>query len=495
MKLSCRASSFLDITEGAAVLFCYQSSQIENELLEKIDILSGGAVREMFASGEFDGSAGKEVVLHRIPEMAAGRIILAGVGTRDSSDADALRKAAGQIGKLALSQKLKSVALYHDGVKTEESVQALAEGFILGSYRYLDFKTENNKDDGIHSLTLVVPLRGRLQQAEKGMTRAKATTGAVISSRNLSNRPGNDLYPEVFAKHIQKLAKANGVDCRVLGPAEIRKEKMGCLEGVGQGSVHPPRFVILKYSGKGSGQPVVLVGKGITFDSGGISIKPAQDMWEMKGDMTGAAIVVSVMMAAAQLKAKVNLVGLVPLAENMPSGDAIRPGDVLTSRRGLTVEIISTDAEGRLIMADALDYADTFKPQAVIDIATLTGAALYILGFSGAPFVGINPELNDQLRASSVRTGEKIWEMPLWPEYAELIKSSIADLKNSGGRPAGTLTAASFLRRFIKDWPWAHVDIAYCDLEPSGLPYIPKGPTGFGVRLLLDLILNWKKVS
>jgi len=183
-----------------------------------------------------------------------------------------------------------------------------------------------------------------------------------------------------------------------------------------------------------------------------------------------------------------------PLAENMPSGGASRPGDIITSRAGQTIEIISTDAEGRLILADALDYADTFNPQAVIDIATLTGAALYILGYAGAPFVGTNQKLNDGLRAAAERTGEKIWELPLWNEFAEQMKSPVADLKNSGGKPSGTLAASSFLKKFVKDWPWAHIDIAYCDVEPSGKPYVPKGPTGFGIRLLVDLLCHWKKL-
>jgi leucyl aminopeptidase len=239
---------------------------------------------------------------------------------------------------------------------------------------------------------------------------------------------------------------------------------------------------------------VVLIGKGITFDAGGISLKPGLLMDEMKGDMTGAAVVMMVLTAAARLNAKVNLAALIPMAENLPSGGATRPGDIITSRAGHTIEIINTDAEGRLILADALDYANTLDPQAVIDVATLTGAALYILGYAGAPFAGNNQILNDNLRAASERSGEKIWELPLWEEFADLMKSSIADIKNSAGKTAGTLAAASFLKKFTGDWPWAHIDIAYCDLEPKGRPYVPKGPTGFSVRLLIDLISNWKKV-
>ncbi|MEA3296373.1 MAG: M17 family metallopeptidase, partial [candidate division Zixibacteria bacterium] len=230
------------------------------------------------------------------------------------------------------------------------------------------------------------------------------------------------------------------------------------------------------------------------FDSGGLSLKKADTMPEMKGDMTGAAIVLCTIVAAARLKLPVNLVGLMPLAENMPSSKATRPGDIISTRKGLTVEIINTDAEGRLILADALDYANEFKPQAVIDIATLTGGALYVLGYSGAPILGNNSKLMDRIRTASESTAERVWEMPIWDDFRKAMKSDIADLVNSGGKAAATMTAAAFLENFIGDWPWAHIDIAYVDIEPKGRPYIPKGNTGIGLRLLLELLSNWKKL-
>lgn len=493
MKISCHVSGFLEIADKAVILFCVKSNGIKNELLKKIDLLSGGALRDMYESGEFDGSAGSEVVLHRLPESAAGRIILVGLGEIRRGEYDLFRRAAGRAGALALKYKLESVSLYYDGADVKEIAQALVEGFVLGSYRYLDYKTDEKvKKNAVKSLALVIPHKAQKRAAETGIAKAEITTWAVTLCRDLTGMPGNDLYPETFVRQAQKASKGAGINCRVLGPAEIKKEKMGALEAVAKGSHRPPQFLIMEYKGKPGGKPIVLIGKGITFDTGGISLKPAVDMGEMKGDMMGAAVVLSVIGAAARLKAKANLTVLIPLAENMPSGHAARPGDIITSRAGHTIEIISTDAEGRLILADALDFADSFKPQAVIDIATLTGAAIYVLGYSGAPFVGTSKRLNDKLRTASANTGEKIWELPLWPEFADLMKSSIADLKNSGGKPAGTLTAASFLRKFVKNWPWLHIDIAYCDMEKRGQPYIPEGPTGYGVRLLLDLILNWK---
>ena len=234
----------------------------------------------------------------------------------------------------------------------------------------------------------------------------------------------------------------------------------------------------------------MLVGKGVTFDSGGISLKPGQDMHEMKGDMTGSAVVIAAMITAARLKLKINLVALTPLTENMPSGHATRPGDIVVSRQGKTIEIINTDAEGRLILADALDYANKFKPQAVIDVATLTGAALYVLGYAGAPIMGNNTKLLDRISAAADVTAEKVWAMPIWDEHRDQMKSGIADLVNSGGRAAGTIAAGAFLENFIGDWPWAHIDIAYVDIEHGGKAYIPKGATGIGLRLLTEVLVG-----
>jgi leucyl aminopeptidase len=496
MKVSSYASDFLDIADAAAVLFCSKAKKPTGEILEKIDLLTDGAVSEMFRTGEFDGSSGSEVMLHRVPETAAGRVILVGLGEENEIDLDSYRQAAGRVGKLALSHHLKSVGMYYDGPDLGNMAAALTEGIILGSYQFLRYKTNEKATAGtLASASVVVSKPARVRSAEKGIAQAQIITDAAIMARDLAAIPGNDLYPEEFARFARKVARQYGLQCTVLGPAEIHKERMGALEAVGRGSARPPQFVIVRHNGKPAAKPVVLIGKGITFDSGGISLKPSADMDQMKWDMSGAADVLATVVAAARLKAKVNLIGLLPLAENMPSSKASRPGDIIVSRSGLTVEIISTDAEGRLILADALDYADKFKPQAVIDIATLTGAALYILGYAGAPFVGTHPGLNDGLRAAAARTGERIWELPLWKDFVEQMKSPLADLKNSGGRAAGTLAAASFLRKFVKEWPWAHIDIAYCALEISGKPYVPKGTTGFGVRLLVDLIRHWKSLT
>jgi leucyl aminopeptidase len=330
---------------------------------------------------------------------------------------------------------------------------------------------------------------------EKAVSRGTVIGEGQMLVRKLASTPSNDLTPTLYAEKAKELAKQYGFECRVLDEAAIKREKMGAFLAVTRGSEEPPRFIILTYKGGPENQkPIVLVGKGITFDSGGISLKPGLNMHEMKQDMAGSAVVVGTVVTAARLGINRNIIGLVPTCENMPSGHATRPGDIVRSRKGKTVEIINTDAEGRLILADALDYAGKFDPQAVIDIATLTGAALYILGYAGAPILGNNESLLDRIREASASTAERVWPLPIWDDQREQMKSEIADLVNSGGRPAGTAAAAAFLENFIGEWPWAHIDIASVDLEPKGKPYIPKGASGFGVRLLTELLSNWKKL-
>ncbi len=495
MKYTAYNSSFFDITEQAAVVFCEGDSGRKTELLEQLDVLTDGKIDGMFDSGEFTGEADSAIMIHNIPELSAERVILAGIGEAGSDpDLDAYRRAAGVVAQIAAKHKLASVAFFYNGKAVADVSQAIVEGMALGSYKFTVYKSNQNaKSDALNAVAVVTPNRSARRQAQNGLERGEITAWAAITARDLGSTPANDLYPESYAKEAQKLAKESGVKCTVFGLNEIKKEKMAAIEAVGRGSERPPRFVILEYKGKGKGAPIVLVGKGITFDTGGLSLKPAAGMIEMKNDMLGSAVVLATICACAKLKVKQNIVGLMPLAENMPSGRATRPSDIIGSRAGLTIEVINTDAEGRLVLADALDYADTFKPQAVIDIATLTGAAIYILGYSGAPFTATNDTLAEGLSRSADTTGEKVWRLPLWPEFADLMKSPVADIKNSAGKTAGTLAAASFLKAFTKDWPWMHIDIAYCDMEPSGKPYVPKGVTGFGARLLIDVLRNWKR--
>jgi len=494
MKITSAVEKLGNMKTPALVKFCYQRDYRRDPALRELDRSVNGALDRIFRAGEFSGKLNQTAVLY--PAHGPERLILAGVGPKKDATDDRFRQAAGTLSVLTAAKKSVEVAFLLDGDEDRRTVQAVIEGFMLGSFRIGEYKSEIDDNRSLtETLLFYTGTATHTRKIEPALERGRVISEGVLLARRLASDPANSLTPEKFAKKAVELAKEFAFDCRVLNEKQIRTERMGALLSVAQGSQQPPRFVILEYSGGRPGtRPVVLVGKGITFDSGGLSLKSAANMIEMKGDMTGGAIVLATLATAARLNLKQNLVGLIPLAENMPSGTATRPGDIVTSRKGKTIEIINTDAEGRLILADALDYANEFKPRAVIDIATLTGASLYILGYEAAPILGNNERLLGQIAEASERTAEKVWRLPLWDAYRKAMKSSIADLKNSGGRAAGTITAAAFLENFIGDWPWGHIDIAYVDVEPEGRPYIPKGATGIGLRLLIELLQHWKKV-
>jgi leucyl aminopeptidase len=300
--------------------------------------------------------------------------------------------------------------------------------------------------------------------------------------------PGNVATPTFIANQARELAQRHGFGITILDKAAIVQEKMGALLSVAQGSAEEPRFIALEYKGSDA-KPVVLVGKGVTFDTGGISIKPAQNMEDMKYDMSGAAAVLGTFEALGRLKPKVHVVGLIPSTENMPSGTAVKPGDVVTSHLGKTIEVINTDAEGRLILCDALSYARRYQPAAVVDIATLTGAIVVALGHTAAGVMGDDEKLIEELRTAGEKAGERIWPLPMWEDYRDLMKSDIADVKNSGGRPAGSISAGWFLKEFVEGFPWAHLDIAGTAYTEREEPGRVKGPTGMGVRLFAEFVL------
>ncbi|MGB9594165.1 MAG: leucyl aminopeptidase, partial [Anaerolineae bacterium] len=331
------------------------------------------------------------------------------------------------------------------------------------------------------------------QQAKEGAAAGVQIAEAVNWARDLVNQPANYATPSILADEARRMAKTYGLKFQALGPAEMRTLGMGALLGVAQGSAQEPRFIILEHNGRSDDpSPIVLIGKGLTFDSGGISIKPSEGMEKMKGDMAGAAAVFGAMRAVAALKIPRRVIGLVPATENLPSGTAYKPGDVLKAITGKTIEVISTDAEGRLILADALGYAQRYQPVGVVDLATLTGSCVVALGTFVAGLFANDDALAARIEAASKATNEKVWRMPMWDEYAEQIKSDVADVKNTGGRPAGSITAAKFLEKFAENMPWAHLDIAGPAAAEKDGPYQPKGGTGFGVRLLVQMLRDWK---
>lgn len=495
MKISTKQADFSKLNISSMIKFCGEGAFSKDSLLRQLNRVSNGLIKKIYADGEFEGKLNQTVVLHNVPSVKAKRIILVGVGgSKDNTCNDNFRQAAGTVAVLVAVEKADTVGFYVEPSTDEDRVASIIEGYLLGRFKTEEYKTDVVKSP-TKSVQFVVDSKSSMGTARRGMTKGRINAEGVILARRLAFDPANILTPRKFASVAKNLAKKHNLKCRVMDEKKIRDERMGALLGVAQGSSEPPRFLVLEHHGGKSSRPVVLVGKGVTFDSGGISLKPVLNMHEMKGDMQGGAIVLATMVCIARLKLPLNVVALIPLAENMPSAKALKPGDVIKSRQGKTIEIISTDAEGRLILADALDYANKFKPQAVIDIATLTGAALYILGYTAAPIMGNDKRLLDAVRTASETTAEKVWELPIWDEYRRLLKSPIADLKNSGGKPAATITAGAFLENFIGNWPWVHIDIAYVDLEKEGAPYTPKGASGFGLRLLVQLLSDWKNIK
>jgi len=344
----------------------------------------------------------------------------------------------------------------------------------------------------VEELTLVEFDESKLPEVQEGARVGQIVAEAVCLARDLSNRPANLATPTHLAETAQRLAQDLGLRCQVLERADMEALGMGALVGVARGAEEPPKFIILEYGADRPNLPtIVLAGKGITFDAGGISLKPADKMEEMKHDMSGAAAVLATLQAVARLALPLHVVGLVPATENLPSGRAFKPGDVLKALSGTTIEVISTDAEGRLVLADALAYARRFNPAAVIDVATLTGACVVALGHVASGLMGTSETLMARIKAAAQHTGEKVWELPLWEEYAELIKSDVADVKNVGGRPGGAIIGGMFLKRFAEGYPWAHLDIAGTAYTDKVGPYTAKGATGVGVRLLVRLLQDW----
>jgi leucyl aminopeptidase len=421
--------------------------------------------------------------------FAADAVLLVGVGERDGFDVTAMRRAlaraASSLGRFGHAATTFPLAL--GGDRPAEAIQAAAEGLALGDYRFGRYKT-NDEHPRLKRITVVAD--GDAKAGREAVRRAEVVSEAVTWARDLVNTPAGDLSPAQLAREAQKMAKAEGLTCRVLTEAELKKRGFGGLIGVGQGSVNPPRLIELEYKGGGGARPIALTGKGIAFDSGGLSIKDAKGMETMKIDMGGAASILATMQAIARLKPKVNVVAAIPSAENMPSGSAQKPGDVIRHYGGTTSEVLNTDAEGRLILADALALLAEKHPACIVDTATLTGACMIALGNDIAGAMGNDDALVQELVDAGRATGEPIWPLPLYRDYRRLIESTVADVKNIGERWGGAITAALFLAEFVGDVPWVHLDIAGPAYSEKGHDLGPKGATGFPVRALVRFVLD-----
>ena len=460
-----------------------------------VDKALGGQISAAIELGDFNGSAGETLLLYGGDKITAPRVLVVGLGDKGDFNTESARSAAGTaIGALnRLGVRSAATILHGAGagnLPVETAAQAVAEASLLAAYRFDGYRSQL-RPHPLERLTVVEFDRSKLAAARRGIRRGIAIAAATSLARDLINHPGSAATPAYLARTARRIAKAHDLRCKVLDEKGIKKLGMGALLAVGQGSANKPRFIALEH-GPPRGAPLVFVGKGITFDSGGLSLKSVEGIRGMKADMSGAAAVFGALQAVAAIGLKRRVVGLVAAAENMPSATAFRPDDVLRTLSGKTIEILSTDAEGRLVLADALTYAARYKPAAVVDLATLTGACVTALGHHAAGLFANDDDLAAQLLAAGQHTGEKLWRLPLWPEYRAQIDSDIADMKNSGGRPGGAATAAALLREFT-DYPWAHLDIAGTARTATGQPYVPRGSVGFGVRLLTQLALDWSK--
>ena len=480
---------------GVAVLFAAEDLKLA-PLAESLDAQSGGLLRRAAAAADFKGKAGSTLDLIAPAGLDLDRIVVFGIGKADANEpADWLKRGGAVMAKLSALQLDAATILIEDPAGTEVDAAAAAADFAVGmklrAYDFDRYKTKKDDNGKPKSLKLALGL-DKAGKARAAFKAADGVADGVLLARDLVNEPANILGPEEFADRAKELEKL-GVEVTVLGEKEMKKLKMNALLGVAQGSARPPRLVVMHWNGqKGKNAPVCFVGKGVCFDSGGISLKPGAGMEDMKGDMGGAAAVIGTIHALAARKAKVDAVGVIGLVENMPDGKAQRPGDIVTAADGQTIEIINTDAEGRLVLCDALWYAQQkLKPRLIVDLATLTGAIMVALGHHHAGLFANNDALSDAITAAGKATGEWVWRLPLGKDYDKLIDSKFADMKNTGGRWAGSITAAQFLKRFVADdVPWAHIDVAGTAMNSPKTDLSQTWASGFGVRLLDRLVAD-----
>jgi len=454
--------------------------------------VSDASLERAIAAGDYKGKKDETLLVYGSGK--AERVMLVGIGKATEVTRSSIRRGAAVAAKRArtLGTKTFTIAVAKEvraSLGIAEIVQVAIEGAAQGGWQFTELKKqpEDPKPD-LESVDIAIDKSDK-EAAEAGRRIGDAVAAGYLFTRNLQMQPGNVCTPTFLGEQARKLATTYKLGVTILDLAQIKKEGMGALLAVAQGSAEEPRFIVLEYQG-GTGAPVVLIGKGVTFDSGGISIKPAANMEDMKFDKSGATAVLGAFEVLGRLKPKINVVGLIPATENLPSGTAIKPGDVIKSHLGKTIEIINTDAEGRLILCDALSYARRFKPAAAIDAATLTGAVVIALGHHAIGMMGNDEALLAEVRDAGERSGERCWPLPLWDDYRELLKSDVADVKNSGGRAAGTIAGAWFLREFVDSFPWVHLDIAgTAYLEGEGASHA-KGPTAIGVRLFTEFLLK-----
>lgn len=493
MKVSGSAKSPDKIDAQALAVAVFKDEKPNSGLLNTLDQAVGGMIAEALKSEEFAGKEG-ETAYFQVSgkELKARRVLLIGCGDPETYKAAKISQMAGSAIRFLRSKSVKTIGIIPRAEGDAARIaQAVVVGATMGLFEPDKYRTKDKEEREIDAVTVVV--EGADEKAlNRGAERGRIIGESINFTRDLANEPGAYMTPTIMADRAKKVAKEFGLSVDILDQKQMEKLGMGSLLGVARGSDEPPKLIILKYqpprSRSNKDGLLALVGKGITFDSGGISLKPGENMELMKYDMSGAATVMGTMRAIAQLKPSIPVLGVAPCSENLPSGKATKPGDVLKAMTGKTIEVINTDAEGRLVLADAIAYARKLGATKIIDMATLTGAVSIALGDVNTAILGTDQELIDQFIAAGKEVGERFWQLPLDEEYTKQIKSDIADIKNVGGKKAGTITAAAFLKEFAEDTPWAHLDIAGTAWGDPATPYRSKGPTGVAVRTLIEFI-------
>ena len=490
MEFSIKSGGPERIRSGCIIIGVFEPRKL-SAAGASLDRASRGQLTAALKRGDMEGKAGTTLMLHQVPRVSAARVLLVGLGREREFDDGKYRSAVTKaIAALKQTGVTDAVLCLSAGVKQRDIAWRAAQAAIAASdatYHFDRMKSKREQARGVRHLTLLVGERSELKAGQSGLKQGAAMAHGMSLAKDLGNLPGNVCTPAYLADAARTLARQYKLGVQVLERKDMEKLGMGSLLSVARGSDEPPKLIVLKYEGGPRGQkPYALVGKGVTFDTGGISLKPAPEMDEMKFDMCGAASVLGTLRAVAELKLPINVIGIVPATENMPGGSATKPGDIVTSMSGLTVEIHNTDAEGRLILCDALTYAERFEPQAVVDIATLTGACVIALGHVASGLFANDDALAQELLAAGQTTHDRAWHLPLWDDYQEQLKSNFADFANIGGRPAGSVTAACFLARFTKKFKWAHLDIAGVAWKSGAA----KGATGRPVPLLTQYLID-----
>jgi len=485
------------IEADAVVVNLFEGVEKPSDATAAVDKALDGAISSLIGRNQIKGNFGDVSIVHTFGKLPARIVAVVGLGKRDDFDVDKIRGATGQFCRALRKLNCHKIATILHGagagnIELETSAQAIIEGAILGLYAFSRYKKPEYED--VEEVLIVVREKEKVSILEPVVRKGKSMAEATNLARDMGNEPANYMTPSQMAETAKELANKYDLEFRVFDREDMEAMGMGALLGVAKGSSQPPKLITLTYKGdEHSKEALGFLGKGITFDSGGISIKPSEGMSEMKDDMAGAAAVIAALAAIAQLKPKINVTAIIPATENLPSGTALKPGDVLKAMNGKTIEVISTDAEGRLILADALSYAVKQGLSPLIDLATLTGACRVALGTFYSGLFGNDQELIDKVCRAAERTGERMWQMPMPEEYKEQNKSEVADVKNTGNRYGGAITAALFLAEFVGNVPWVHIDMAGTAFSAKETGYIIKGATGVGVRTLVELALGEAK--